>query len=403
MPSVYSFERIYESKIDGNIYFERFDVKDVKMSIRFPYIHLTLLINYEKYLAKASAKEFTLDSDKYVAGYVFYGGTLIMEYTLPDGRVITDEKTGTGFTKARKLPAGTHVKAVWYNVRGWVIVYVSDSLVTGAARMIRLTSTETGTEGYCDIPSVPDLKVSVGEREYSVAVDITKEGLYVKDIVAIMLNPRIVMFKIPVKYYAIGMRPISSEETATEYTITYEIKDFMGLASKVPVEVYDYDTGQVLSRRVVNVGTVKFTNTERRRIRVRGYSPEYSAVGNNKFGHGWSVYYYTKIPLLLPNPKLRRDGCKIDGKSPGTYTYNKGQTLEGTISMVNEGGMGRCRAVVYDELNKAVIFSRESDLDTGQSAFIGFRFTVDRDMNVVMYAQYYDPASGKWVKSDEYG
>jgi len=108
-------------------------------------------------------------------------------------------------------------------------------------------------------------------------------------------------------------------------------------------------------------------------------------------------------PPALPNPKLRRDGCKIDGKPPGTYTYKKGQTLEGTISMVNEGGKGRCRALVYDELNKVVIFSRESDLDAGQSAFIGFRFTVDKDMNVVMHAQYYDPIRGTWHTTDTYG
>jgi len=122
--------------------------------------------------------------------------------------------------------------------------------------------------------------------------------------------------------------------------------------------------------------------------------------GESKSVSGCSRY---AIEIELPKPVLKKDQCSIDGKPPGTYTYRRGAALTGTSAIVNEGSKGRCMLLVYDELSEETVYSEEKELDTGQELSVTFSFTLDKDRNVVMYALYYDPATGEWVKSDEYG
>ncbi|MHC1625355.1 MAG: hypothetical protein ACXQS2_05085, partial [Methermicoccaceae archaeon] len=122
--------------------------------------------------------------------------------------------------------------------------------------------------------------------------------------------------------------------------------------------------------------------------------------GESKSVSGCNRY---AIEIELPKPVLKKDQCSIDGKPPGTYTYRRGTTLTGTANIVNEGSKGRCMLLVYDELNEETVYSEEKELDTGQELSVTFSFTLDKDRNVVMYALYYNPATGEWVKSDEYG
>ncbi|RLI70650.1 hypothetical protein DRO97_10640 [Archaeoglobales archaeon] len=107
--------------------------------------------------------------------------------------------------------------------------------------------------------------------------------------------------------------------------------------------------------------------------------------------------------VIIPDVRINRNVSKIDNKPPGRYEYTQNTTIDGFIRIVNRGDRGRCRALVYDETNKRELFSRYWDLDQGQAASAGFRITVDRDMKVTIYGQYYDFFSSTWRTQDIYG
>lgn len=129
-----------------------------------------------------------------------------------------------------------------------------------------------------------------------------------------------------------------------------------------------------------------------------GYGTHSKKWKLSKCAGAWSV------KVIPPSkPVIDRESTKVDGKPPGTYEYDKHVLITLGAKIINQGGEGPCRLVIYDKLKKTALYTREKTLKNNQTALIVINYELTRNMQIEVLAYGYKKVAKQWYLADKYG